>query len=108
MVPSLETDDTEAAELFRNHPFNYVNKLVANLQRRKAAPKLDEDEHKPNIKAFLNDMIDLLSCFNTTTHCFTNCSCLKALVNYDAATVQELWYIATMTKKEQAHDLRSG
>jgi hypothetical protein len=101
MVPSLETDHMAAAELLRQHLFDTINKLVANRQRQKSAPELNEDEHKPNIKAFLNDMIDLLSCFNTTTHCFTNCSCLKALVDYDDAAVQELWSIATTTKKEQ-------
>jgi hypothetical protein len=101
MVPSLETDDMAAAELLRQHPLDKINKLVANRQRRKAAPELDEEEHKPNIKAFLNNMIALPSCFNATKLCFTNCSCLKALVDYDAAAVQELWSIATMTKKEK-------
>jgi hypothetical protein len=46
-------------------------------------------------------MIALQSCFNATKRCFTNFSCLKALVNYDAADVQELWSIEKMTKKEQ-------
>jgi hypothetical protein len=101
MVPSLETDDMTEAELLRQHPFNNINKLVAKLQRRKAAPELDEDEYKPKIKAFLNDMIALPSCFNATKHWFTNGSCLKSLINYDAAVMQDLWYIGTMMKKEQ-------
>jgi hypothetical protein len=46
-------------------------------------------------------MIALPSCFNATNHYFTSCSCLKALVDYDDDTVQELWSIGTMTKKEQ-------
>jgi hypothetical protein len=65
-----------------------INKLVANQQKRRSAPKLNEDEHKPKIKAFLNDMIALPSCFNATKHYFTNCSCLKALVDYDDDTVK--------------------
>jgi hypothetical protein len=101
MVPSLETDDMTAAELLRQHPFDTINKLVANRKRRKSAPELNEDEHKPKIKAFLNDMISLPSCFKTTKCYFTSCSCRKALVDYDDDTVQELWYIGRMTKKEQ-------
>jgi hypothetical protein len=30
MVPSLETDDMATADLLRQHPFNTINKLVAN------------------------------------------------------------------------------
>jgi hypothetical protein len=93
IVPSLETDDMTADELFRHHTFNKINKLVANRQRREGAPDLDEEEHKPKIKAFLNDMISLLRCFNATKHLLTNCSCLKALSNYDDAAVQELCFI---------------
>jgi hypothetical protein len=101
MVPSLEIDDMAEAELLIHHPFNKINKLVASQKIRKAAHELDEEEHKPNIKAFLNDMIALPSCFNATKCCFTNCHCLKALVNDYADALQELWYIATMTKNEQ-------
>jgi hypothetical protein len=90
MVPSLETDHMAAAELLRQHLFDTINKLVANRQRQKSAPELNEDEHKPNIKAFLNDTIALPSCFNATRRYFTNCYCLKALVYYDDDTVQEL------------------
>jgi hypothetical protein len=90
-----------AAELLIQHPFNKINKLVANRQRRKGSPELNEDAHKPKIKAFLNNIIALPSCFNATKHCFTNCSFLKALVNYDDTAVQELWSIGTMTKKEK-------
>jgi hypothetical protein len=89
MVPSLETYDMTAAELLRQHPSNKINKLVANQKRSERCTRArDEDEHKPNIKAFLNDMIALPSCFNATKRCFTKCSCLKALVSYDAADVQ--------------------
>jgi hypothetical protein len=52
-----------AADLLRQHPFNKINKLMAN---RKAAPELDKEEQKPKIKAFLNNMIALPSCFNAT------------------------------------------
>jgi hypothetical protein len=106
MLDASDEDVDRANQLVMHvhHPFLLVKAAVSNncrIKKSKHKLSLDEDAVRIAIKAFLEELTSLPSCFNMQKCHFIKCGCIRK-IKYDHAHADEyLLAVALMTKKEQ-------
>jgi hypothetical protein len=100
LVESSDDGVEAALDLLQVHPFIVVREAVSLEKRHNCAHLPEKEDHAPRIKTFVEKLVTMLSCFNRQNRSFTNCSCLKVVEDFDAAT-DELWIVASLSKNEQ-------
>jgi hypothetical protein len=100
-------EDVERAKrrvMHVHHPFLPVKAAVSkNCRIKKSKHKLsvDEDAVRITIKAFLEDLTSLPSCFNRHKCHFTKCGCIRKIKDEYAHADEYMLAVAFMTNKEQ-------
>jgi hypothetical protein len=106
MIDAPDEDVERAKQLVMHvhHPLLLVEASVSNnfrIKKSKQKLSLDEDAVRIAIKAFLEDLTSLPSCFNMQKCHFIKCGCIRK-TKYDHDHADEyLLAFALVTKKEQ-------
>jgi hypothetical protein len=86
------------------HPFLIVKAAVTKnciIKKSKHKLSLDEDAVRIAVKAFLEDLTSLPSCFNRQKCQFIKCGCIRKIKDEHAHADENILAVALMTKKEQ-------
>jgi hypothetical protein len=106
MLDASDEDVERAKQLVMhvNHPFLLVKAAVSKncrIKKSKHKLSLDEDAVRIAIKAFLDQLTSLPSCFNRHKCHFIKCGCIRKIKDDHAHADEYLLAVALMTKKEQ-------
>jgi hypothetical protein len=104
MLDASDEDVERAKQLVMNvhHPFLIVKAAVSKncrIKKSKHKLSLDEDAVRFAIKAFLEELISLPSCFNRQKCHFIKCGCIRKIKDDHAHADEYLLAVALMTKK---------
>jgi hypothetical protein len=106
MIDALDEDVDQAKKLVMHvhNPFRIVKAAVSkNCRIKKSKHKIsvDEDVVCIAIKAFLEELTSLPSCFNRQKCHFIKCGCIRNIKDDHAHADEYLLAVALMTKKEK-------
>jgi hypothetical protein len=106
MIDASDEDVERAKKLVMHvhHPFLLVKETVSkNCRINKSKHKLSVDKYAVRIaiKAFLEELTSLPSCFNRQKCHFIKCGCISKIKDDHAHADEYLFAVALMTKKEQ-------
>jgi hypothetical protein len=106
MLDASDEDIEWAKQLVMHvhHPFLLVKAAVSKncrIKKSKHTLSLDEDAVHIAIKAFLEELTSLPSCFNRQKCHFIKCGCIRKIKDDHAHADEYLLDVALMTKKEQ-------
>jgi hypothetical protein len=106
MIDASDEDGERSKQLVMHvhHPFLLVKASVSKncrIKKSKHKLSLDEDVVRIAIKAFLEELTSLPSCFNRQKCHFIKCGCIRKIKDDHSHADEYLLDVALMTKKEQ-------